>query len=75
MREKRSLEPLFSVLSHLKGIVSRDFRCLQMILMDRIEVPDVPLKGYFFLNFLFHIVYQVFIFQQAKLLLTHLAKA
>ena len=23
--------------------VSRDFRCLQMILMDRMEIPDVPL--------------------------------
>ena len=31
-----------------KGIVSRDFEVLQMILMDRIGVPDVPLKAYSF---------------------------
>ena len=43
--------------SALKGIVSRDFRCLQMILMDRIVVPDVPLEVYYFLNFRFHIVF------------------
>ena len=41
----------------IKGIVSRDFRCLQMILMDRIVVPDVPLEVYYFLNFRFHIVF------------------
>ena len=39
-----------------KGIVSRDFGGLQMILMDRIGVPDVPLEVYSFLNFRFHIV-------------------
>ena len=33
-----------------KGIVSRDFGGLQMILMDRIGVPDVPLKDYIFSN-------------------------
>ena len=32
----------------LKGIVSRDFEGLQMILMDRIGVPDVPLEVYSF---------------------------
>ena len=32
----------------IKGIVSRDFRCLQMTLMDRIWVPDVPLYVYYF---------------------------
>ena len=42
--------------SNLKGIVSRDFGGLQMILMDRIVVPDVPLEVYSFLNFRFHIV-------------------
>ena len=31
----------------LKGIVSRDFGGLQMILMYRIGVPDVPLKDYY----------------------------
>ena len=30
----------------VKGIVSRDFGGLQMILMDRIGVPDVPLEVY-----------------------------
>ena len=40
-----------------KGIVSRDFEGLQMILMDRIGVPDVPLEVYYFLNFRFHIVF------------------
>ena len=38
-----------------KGIVSRDFGDLHMILMDRIYeyVPDVPLEVYSFLNFPF----------------------
>ena len=35
----------------LKGIVSRDFEWLQMILMNRSCVPDVLLKVYSFLNF------------------------
>ena len=34
--------------STFKGIVSRDFRCLQMTLMNRTWVPDVPLEVYFF---------------------------
>ena len=48
----------FVFLSHLsfKGIVSRDFGGLQMILMNRTWVPDVPLEVYSFLNFRFHIV-------------------
>ena len=41
----------------LKGIVSRDFGGLQMILMDIIGVPRVPLDVYLFLNFHFHIVF------------------
>ena len=41
----------------LKGIVSRDFGWLQMILMDSIWVPDVPLKDYIFSNFCFRIVF------------------
>ena len=32
----------------LKGIVTRDFGGLQMILMDKIGAPDVPLKVFFF---------------------------
>ena len=43
-----------------------------MILMDRIGVPDVPLKVYSFSNFRFHIVQS---FEQVKLLLMHLVKA
>ena len=40
----------------LKGIVSRDFRCLQQILMDRAWVPGIPLDVYFFLNSCFQLV-------------------
>ena len=39
-----------------KWVVSRDFGGLQMILMKRTWVPDVPLVVYSFLNFRFHIV-------------------
>ena len=41
---------------NIKGIVSRDFGGLQMILINRLCVPDVPLEVYSFLNFRFHIV-------------------
>ena len=41
----------------VKGIVSPDFDWLQMILMNRTWVPDVPLEVYSFLNFRFHIVF------------------
>ena len=40
----------FDLLPHLKG----DFEWLQMILMNRLYVPDDPLEVYSFLNFLFH---------------------
>ena len=40
-----------------KGIFSRDFEGLQMILINRLCVPDVPLEVYSFLNFRFHIVF------------------
>ena len=46
-----------------------------MILMDRIGVPDVPLKVYSFLNFRFQIVIKVQSFERVKLLLMQLAKA
>ena len=39
-----------------KGIVSRDFEWLQMILINRLCVPDVPLEVYSFLNLHLHIV-------------------
>ena len=41
----------------LKGIVSRDFEWLQMILMNRLCVPDVPLEVYSFLKLYLHIVF------------------
>ena len=34
----------------IKGIVSRDFEWLQMFLMNRLCVPDVPMEVYSFLN-------------------------
>ena len=56
-----------------KGIVSRDFEWLQMILINRICVPDVPLKV-FFLHIFVHIVFLNFKFTAVKLLLImHLA--
>ena len=58
-----------------KGIVSRDFGGLQMIMMGRIGVNDVPLKVYSFLNFCFHLVIEVQSFERVKLLLMHSAKA
>ena len=45
------------MLQRLKGIVSRDFEGLEMILMDRIGVPDVPLEVYIFLNLHLHIAF------------------
>ena len=46
-----------------------------MILMDRIDVPDVPLEVFLFLNFRLHIFIYVQSFERVKLLLMHLAKA
>ena len=40
-----------------KGIVSRDFEWLQMILINRLCVPDVPLEVYSVLNLHLHIVF------------------
>ena len=60
---------------HFKGIVSRDFGGLQMILMNRIGVPDVPLEVYSFLNFRFYIDFSVQRFERVKLLLILLANA
>ena len=45
-----------------KGIVSRDFGGLQIILMDRIYVPDVSLEVYSFLNLHLHICLLIFKF-------------
>ena len=47
----------YGQLCQVKGIVSRDFEGLQMILMDRIGIPDVPLEVYSFLNLLLHIAF------------------
>ena len=38
---------------YFKVIVSRDIGGLQMILMDKIGVPDIPLDVYLFLIFVF----------------------
>ena len=38
----------YLILLDFKGIVSRDFRCLQMILKDRAWVPGIPLDVIFF---------------------------
>ena len=46
MVEKVNLDIL--KINVLKGIVSRDFGGLQMILMNRAWVPDVPLEVYLF---------------------------
>ena len=48
---------LSNKMDNFKGIVSRDFEWLQMILMNRLCVPDVPLKVYSFLNLHLHIVF------------------
>ena len=54
--------------SQFKGIVSRDFLCLQMILMDRLGIPDFLLKVYFF-KFTFSYCFLSFEFTRVKLLL------
>ena len=54
---------------YFKGIVSRDFEGLQLILMGRIGVPDVPLEVYLLFNFRFHIIFLVQGFERFKLLL------
>ena len=51
-----------------EGIVSRDFDWLQMILINRTWVPDVPLEVFF----CFHLVFLVQSFGRVKLLLMHL---
>ena len=58
-----------------KGKPSRNFEVLQVILMNRIGIPDVPLKVYSFINFRFYIVILGQSFDRVKLLLMHLAKA
>ena len=42
----------------LKGIISREVEGLQMILMDRAWVPDVPLEVYFIIIIFLHIVFK-----------------
>ena len=44
---------LLNKLIDFKGIVSRDFRCLQMILKDMAWVLGIPLDVNFFLNHVF----------------------
>ena len=45
---------IFEINLYFKGIVSRNFGGLQMILMDRIGVPDVPLEVYFLFIFVLY---------------------
>ena len=47
-----------------KGIVSRDFRGLQVILMDRAWVPGIQPEVYLFVILLFHIELEAQRFQQ-----------
>ena len=58
-----------------KGIVSRDFEGLQMILMNTLCAPDVPLVVYSFLNLHLHIAFWFLSFERVKFWLIHLAKA
>ena len=74
--KKNILIHFINLFSSVKGIVSPDFEWLQMILMNRLCVPDVPLEVYPFLNLHLHIVYFYFLsFERVKLLLMHLVKA
>ena len=57
----------------LKGTVSRDFGGLQMILIDRLEVPSSSAACFFFLRF--HTVILIQSFKRVKLLLLYLANA
>ena len=61
MMERANSQPcLYEILSSkilFKGIVSRDFEGLQMILMHRTWVPNVPMKVYSFLKLHLHIVF------------------
>ena len=56
MSIKKCQLSIFVSFLEVKGIVSRYFGGLQMIFMDRIVVPDIPMEVYFFASFLFHIV-------------------
>ena len=66
---------LLQYTSTLKGIVLRNFEWLQIILMNRSWVPDVPLKVYSFLNLHLHTIFKVKSFERVKFLLMHFAKA
>ena len=57
LKNRRCLNVVFVKIANviLKGIVSRDFQWLQMILVDVAWVPDVPLKVYYFFNLCFHV--------------------
>ena len=59
LKNRRCLNVVFVKIASviLKGIVSRDFQWLQMILVDVAWVPDVPLKVYYFFNLCFHVEY------------------
>ena len=52
----------------MREIVSRDFRGLRVILMEKAWVPGIPLEVYLLFNLLFHIQLEVQRFQRVKLL-------
>ena len=70
MREKTNI----NLLSDIIGTVSRDFGGLQMILMDRLEVPSSS-TACLFIFLCFHRVILFQSLQWVKLLLLHLANA
>ena len=60
-----------------KGTVLRDFRSMQMILIDRTWVSGIPLEVQYILLCIFSygILLLALSFERVKLLLLHLAKA
>ena len=50
-----SVRPVIEIF--LKGIVSRDWVGLQMILLDRLEVFNISVSGFFFFRCPFHTVF------------------
>ena len=59
----------------MKGIVSRDFGGLQIILMNRLCVTDVLLEVYSFLNLHLHIVFLIFKFTAVYAFIKALSKS
>ena len=66
---------VFKKVFEFKEIVTRDFGGLQMILMIRAWVPDVPLKVCFYFILLFHNVFFSFKFSGGKAFINALSKS